>query len=79
MISRFFYIIFTQVMTDTDLLKAACEQFLGRSIMEIKSTLLHTLEGHLRCILGMFYSMLSRFPLNVLNAIMDFVEWSGYI
>ena len=61
-------------MTDTDLLKAACEQFLGRSIMEIKSTLLHTLEGHLRCILGMFYSKLSQYCLNVFNVIMDFVR-----
>jgi len=41
-----------QVMTDPDLLKIACEQFLGRHISAIRSTLLNTLEGHLRCILG---------------------------
>ncbi|KAM9732676.1 flotillin-2-like [Menidia menidia] len=41
-----------KVMTEQDLLAVACEQFLGKSIMEIKSVLLQTLEGHLRSILG---------------------------
>uniref|UniRef100_A0A3B4BBE8 Flotillin n=1 Tax=Periophthalmus magnuspinnatus TaxID=409849 RepID=A0A3B4BBE8_9GOBI len=41
-----------KVMTDRDLLAVACEQFLGKSVMEIKAVLLHTLEGHLRSILG---------------------------
>ncbi|XP_047450102.1 flotillin-2-like [Mugil cephalus] len=41
-----------KVMTENDLLAIACEQFLGKSIMEIKYVLLQTLEGHLRSILG---------------------------
>ncbi|CAN9493046.1 unnamed protein product [Ophioblennius macclurei] len=41
-----------KVMTEQDLLAVACEQFLGKSVMEIKAVLLHTLEGHLRSILG---------------------------
>lgn len=41
-----------KVMTDHDLLAVACEQFMGKSVMEIKAVLLHTLEGHLRSILG---------------------------
>lgn len=39
-------------MTDHDLLAIACEQFLGKSVMEIKAVVLQTLEGHLRSILG---------------------------
>lgn len=39
-------------MTDRDLLAIACEQFLGKSVMEIKAVVLQTLEGHLRSILG---------------------------
>ncbi|KAA0701864.1 Flotillin-2 Epidermal surface antigen [Triplophysa tibetana] len=41
-----------KVMTDQDLLAVACEQFLGKSVIEIKSVVLQTLEGHLRSILG---------------------------
>ncbi|XP_043975917.1 flotillin-2 [Gambusia affinis] len=41
-----------KVMTDHDLLAVACEQFLGKSIRDIKAVLLQTLEGHLRSILG---------------------------
>lgn len=41
-----------KVITDRDLLAVACEQFMGKSVMEIKAVLLHTLEGHLRSILG---------------------------
>uniref|UniRef100_A0A671Q674 Flotillin n=1 Tax=Sinocyclocheilus anshuiensis TaxID=1608454 RepID=A0A671Q674_9TELE len=41
-----------KVMTDKDLLAVACEQFLGKSVMEIKAVVLQTLEGHLRSILG---------------------------
>lgn len=41
-----------KVMTDCDLLAIACEQFLGKSVMEIKAVVLQTLEGHLRSILG---------------------------
>ena len=39
-------------MTDNELLGYACEQFLGKSVQEIKSVILQTLEGHLRSILG---------------------------
>lgn len=39
-------------MTDQELLGYACEQFLGKTVMEIKSVILQTLEGHLRAILG---------------------------
>lgn len=42
-----------KVMTDDELLGYACEQFLGKSVVEIKSVILQTLEGHLRSILGM--------------------------
>lgn len=42
-----------KVMTEQDLLAVACEQFLGKSVMEIKAVLLQTLEGHLRSILGL--------------------------
>uniref|UniRef100_A0AAQ5YXZ6 Flotillin n=1 Tax=Amphiprion ocellaris TaxID=80972 RepID=A0AAQ5YXZ6_AMPOC len=41
-----------KVMTEQDLLAVACEQFLGKTVMEIKAVLLQTLEGHLRSILG---------------------------
>jgi hypothetical protein len=39
-------------MVDNELLGYACEQFLGKSVIEIKSVILQTLEGHLRSILG---------------------------
>ena len=35
-----------------DLLKLAAEQFLGKDEREVKNTILQTLEGHLRAILG---------------------------
>lgn len=41
-----------KVMTDNELLGYACEQFLGKTVAEIKSVILQTLEGHLRSILG---------------------------
>ncbi|KAJ3590581.1 hypothetical protein NHX12_008531 [Muraenolepis orangiensis] len=41
-----------KVMTDHDLLAIACEQFLGKTVTEIKAVILQTLEGHLRSILG---------------------------
>ncbi|KAL3311408.1 Flotillin-2 [Cichlidogyrus casuarinus] len=39
-------------MKDEEFLSAACEQFLGKSKEDIEDTLLQTLEGHLRAILG---------------------------
>ena len=39
-------------MKNPELLHTASEQFLGKKEHEIKSTVLQTLEGHLRAILG---------------------------
>ena len=39
-------------MTEKELLAVACEQFLGKSVHDIKNVVLQTLEGHLRSILG---------------------------
>merc|ERR1739848_11215 len=41
-----------KIMKNDELLKTASEQFLGRKEDEIKSSVLQTLEGHLRAILG---------------------------
>ncbi|KAL3311407.1 Flotillin-2 [Cichlidogyrus casuarinus] len=41
-----------KVMKDENLLARACEQLLGKERGEIESTILCTLEGHLRAILG---------------------------
>merc|ERR1711963_94018 len=41
-----------KIMKNPDLLPTASEQFLGKEEHEIKSTVLQTLEGHLRAILG---------------------------
>nr|CDS28562.1 flotillin 2 [Hymenolepis microstoma] len=41
-----------KVMNEPKFLEATCEHFLGRSTEEIKDTILHTLGGHLRSILG---------------------------
>ena len=43
-----------KIMKNADLLQTASEQFLGKKEHEIKSTVLQTLEGHLRAILGEF-------------------------
>lgn len=41
-----------KIMKADELLCTASEQFLGKSVHDIKSTILPTLEGHLRAILG---------------------------
>ncbi|XP_074640229.1 flotillin-2-like [Tubulanus polymorphus] len=41
-----------KVMTESELLTTACEQFLGKSPQQIESVILQTMEGHLRAILG---------------------------
>ncbi|OXU29608.1 hypothetical protein TSAR_002111 [Trichomalopsis sarcophagae] len=41
-----------KIMKADELLSTASEQFLGKNVHEIKSTILSTLEGHLRAILG---------------------------
>jgi flotillin len=43
-----------KIMKADELLCTASEQFLGKSVKEIKSTILQTLEGHLRAILGQY-------------------------
>lgn len=42
-----------KIMKADELLCTASEQFLGKSVKEIKTTILQTLEGHLRAILGL--------------------------
>ena len=44
-----------RVSSEGTMLKSACEQFLGKSVNEIRSVVLQTLEGHLRSILGKSY------------------------
>jgi flotillin len=44
-----------KIITASELLQTASEQFLGKSIQEIMDTVLQTLEGHLRAILGEFF------------------------
>lgn len=41
-----------KIMRSPDILKKACEQFLGKSPQHIEHVILQTLEGHLRAILG---------------------------
>lgn len=41
-----------KVIREDKLLQAACEQFLGKKPSEIQHTILQTMEGHLRAILG---------------------------
>lgn len=41
-----------KIMKDKQLLKVACQQFLGKSQREIENAILQTMEGHLRAILG---------------------------
>lgn len=47
-----------KIMKADELLCTASEQFLGKCVGEIKSTILSTLEGHLRAILGSYTSLL---------------------
>ncbi|NXX62398.1 FLOT2 protein, partial [Scopus umbretta] len=41
-----------KIMTEKELLAVACEQFLGKSVQDVKNVVLQTLEGHLRSILA---------------------------
>ncbi|XP_075575509.1 flotillin-2 isoform X1 [Pelecanus crispus] len=41
-----------KIMTEKELLAVACEQFLGKTVQDVKNVVLQTLEGHLRSILG---------------------------
>ncbi|GBP43991.1 Flotillin-2 [Eumeta japonica] len=53
-----------KIMKADELLTTACEQFLGKTVKEIKMTILQTLEGHLRAILGhLFNSQLTLYKI----------------
>lgn len=54
-------------MTEDELLGYACEQFLGKSVVEIKSVILQTLEGHLRAILGGYTCSFSKLRSHLKN------------
>ncbi|ESO09353.1 hypothetical protein HELRODRAFT_185339 [Helobdella robusta] len=41
-----------KVITESELLATACEQFLGKQVQHIERVILQTMEGHLRAILG---------------------------
>ncbi|NXS40115.1 FLOT2 protein, partial [Balaeniceps rex] len=41
-----------KIMTEKELLAVACEQFLGKTVQDVKNVVLQTLEGHLRSILA---------------------------
>lgn len=41
-----------KIMKAEELIESASEQFLGKSKQDIQTTILQTLEGHLRAILG---------------------------
>jgi uncharacterized membrane protein YqiK len=49
-----------KIMKNPELLQTASEQFLGKKEHEIKSTVLQTLEGHLRAILGKIINLRER-------------------
>ena len=54
-----------KIMKNPDLLHTASEQFLGKKEHEIKSTVLQTLEGHLRAILGTWENIYVKKIMNV--------------
>jgi len=49
-----------KIMRQPDILRTACEQFLGKSVQHIQSVILQTLEGHLRAILGEFMNLVNK-------------------
>ena len=58
-----------KVMKEDELLQTASEQFLGKEVSEIQMTVLQTLEGHLRAILGMLWYFILKISVskNVFN------------
>lgn len=61
-----------------ELLGTASEQFLGKSVKEIKQTVLQTLEGHLRAILGKSQPGIRariQIPVNLINISIEFTLW----
>lgn len=56
-----------------ELLGTASEQFLGKSVKEIKQTILQTLEGHLRAILGKSYKVFLYSNLDYLSYIIKYL------
>lgn len=49
-----------KVMTDEQLLATALEQFLGKSVQHIEQVILQTMEGHLRAILGIYFTIIKQ-------------------
>jgi len=45
-------VVHCKIMSTTEFLPLAAEQFLGKSIDHIKSVILHTVEGHMRAVIG---------------------------
>ena len=66
-----------KIMKNADLLQTASEQFLGKKEHEIKSTVLQTLEGHLRAILGKFIEKPYKFLADVAKS-HEYVTYSGF-
>ena len=64
-----------KIMKNADLLQTASEQFLGKKEHEIKSTVLQTLEGHLRAILGKLPNILIRARLIMIKLLNTFFEY----
>ena len=64
-----------KIMKNADLLQTASEQFLGKKEHEIKSTVLQTLEGHLRAILGKLIEKPYKFLADVAKSHTLHVQW----
>lgn len=45
-------VVHCKIMSSPDFLPQAAEQFLGKSVDHIKSVILHTVEGHMRAVIG---------------------------
>lgn len=45
-------VVHCKIMSNPEFLPLAAEQFLGKSIENIKSVILHTVEGHMRAVIG---------------------------
>ena len=64
-------------MKDPELLNTALEQFLGKGEKEIIDTIIQTVEGHLRSILGKFPSV--RMFILVLYCLMTLTHYHTYV
>lgn len=45
-------VVHCKIMSTSEFLPLAAEQFLGKSVDNIKSVILHTIEGHMRAVIG---------------------------